>query len=118
MGTTLPDVSTYRPGFLRTLAGGMLLLLAGLALCATHAVQSGRERHAYAHGGAPAQYVHLVSGRTYWLAVSGGVKHLDAVGVQVSTLQCTAAAPGQAPGALEVTPQNKDSKATDQIASF
>jgi hypothetical protein len=83
-----------------------------------YAVQAGRERHAYAHGGAPQQFVHLVSGHTYWLAVPGGVKHLADVGVQVSALQCTAAAAGQAPGALPVTPQQRDTKAIDQIASF
>jgi hypothetical protein len=96
----------------------MLLVLAGLAFWAMYAVQSGRERHAYAHGGAPAQYAHLVAGKTYWLAVPGGVTHLDKVGVQVSTLECTGAGAGQAPGPLEITPQAKDSKATDQIASF
>jgi hypothetical protein len=106
------------PRYLRFLAGGALLVLAGVACWALYAVQAGREHRAYAHGGAPQRYVHLLAGHTYWLAVPGGVDHLDKVGVQVSALQCTAAAPGQTPGALSVSPQPQDSKAVDQIASF
>jgi hypothetical protein len=111
-------VSAPRSGYLRLLAGGALLVLAGVACWAMYAVQSGREHRAYAHGGTPRSYVHLVAGHLYFLAVPGGVKHLDKAGVQVSALQCTAAAPGQAPGALSITSQSRDTKAIDQIASF
>jgi hypothetical protein len=111
-------VSAPRAGSVRVLVGGIVLVLAGTACWALYGLQAGREHRAYAHGGPPPAYVQLTEGHTYWLSVPGGVRHLDEVGVQVSSLQCTAAEPGQTPGALSVTPQTKGTKATDEIASF
>lgn len=111
-------MSAPRAGSVRTLVCGIVVVLAGTACWALYAVQAGRERRAYAHGGAPPASVQLSAGHTYWLSVPGGVRHLDAIGVQVSSLQCTAAAAGQTPAALQITAQGKDTKATDEIASF
>jgi hypothetical protein len=101
----------------RTLIAGAILVLAGLAFWALYALQAGQERHAYTHGGAPPTYVRLVSGHTYWLSIPGGTQSETEQGLDPSTLQCTAAAAGQAPGALPVAAQ-ANSKAIDQIASF
>jgi hypothetical protein len=111
-------VSAPRAGSVRALVCGIVVVLAGTACWALYGVQAGREHRAYTHGGAPPAYVQLNAGHTYWLSVPGGVRHLDKVGVQVSSLQCTAAEAGQTPVALSVTPQSKGTKATDEIASF
>lgn len=103
---------------MRALVCGIVVVLAGTACWALYGLQAGRERRAYTHAGAPPAHVQLTARHTYWLSVPGGVRHLDKVGVQVSSLQCTAAGAGQTPGALSVTPQGKDTKATDEIASF
>lgn len=111
-------MSAPRPPSPRLLITGAALILLGLAAWALYAVQSGREPHAYTAGGDPPNYVKVAAGHTYRLAIPGGVKREIALGVQPSTLQCTAAAPGQAPGALPVTAAQTDTKATDEIGSF
>jgi hypothetical protein len=97
---------------------GALLILVGLAAWALYAVQAGTEKHSYTHGGPPPAYVQFVDGHTYWLAIPGGVDKEVEQGLDPAALQCTAAAPGQGAGALPIQPENGDSKATDQIASF
>lgn len=98
------------------LAGAVLVLL-GFLSWALYAVQSGNEAHSYA-GGAPPAYVRVTPGHTYRISIAGGLAREAQLGVQASTLQCTAAAPGQAPGALPVTAEQSTTKATDQIGSF
>ncbi len=100
------------------LVTGAALVLAGFASWALYAVQSGTETHSYASGGAPPAFVQVTAGHTYRVSISGGVKREAEFGVQASTLQCTAAAPGQAPGALPVTAEPTGTKATNQIGSF
>jgi hypothetical protein len=94
------------------------VVLAGTACWVLYGVQAGSERRAYTHAGAPPAYVQLSAGHTYWLSIPAGVRRLDKVGVQVSSLHCTAAEAGQPAAALSVSPQGKDTKATDEIASF
>lgn len=111
-------MSAPHAGSVRALVSGIVVVLAGTACWALYGVEAGRERRPYTHGGPPPAYVQLNARHTYWLSVPGGVRHLDKIGVQVSSLQCTAAEAGRAPAALSVTPQSKDTKATDEIASF
>jgi hypothetical protein len=111
-------VPAPRPASLRALVPGVVLVLAGLVSWALYAVQARAEQHSYTAGGNPPADVRIESGHTYWLAIHGGVQRETVLGVQPSTLQCTAAAPGQGPGALELVAQQKGTKATDQIASF
>jgi hypothetical protein len=102
----------------RLLVVGAVLLLAGFVSWALYAVQSGKEAHSFTSGGAPPAYVQVTPGHTYRIGIDGGVKHEAELGVQPSTLQCTAAAPGQAPGALPVTAEQNGTKAVNQIGSF
>ena len=111
-------MSAPRPASVRLLVTGTVLVLVGFLSWALYAVQSGREAHAYTAGDAPPAYVQVTAGHTYRISIAGGVKRETQLGVQASTLQCTAAAPGQAPGALSVTPEQTGTKATDQIGSF
>jgi hypothetical protein len=96
----------------------VLLVLLGLAFWALYALESASERHAYAHGGAPRTYVQVQARHRYWLAIPGGVPSEAAADVQPGSLRCTAAAAGQAPGALAVSAEQIGTKATDQIGSF
>jgi hypothetical protein len=111
-------VTAPRPTLPRILVTGTLLVLAGLASWALYAVAARTEPHAYARGEAPPATARLVQGHTYWISIPGGVRSEARLGLDPSALQCTAAAAGRSPGALKVTPQAADTKATDQIASF
>jgi hypothetical protein len=118
-GTTLSDVSAPRPAPPRALIAGTLLVLAGLAFWALFVKQSGGvEQHAYNRAGHPPSYAGVVTGKTYNIAIHGGVDREVALGLDPAQLTCTAARPGQVPGALNLVAENKDSKATNQIASF
>ena len=107
----------------RMLITGPLIVIAGLVCWALYVRATNSEHHAYAHGGNPPTYVRIEPGVTYGIAISGGVKREVALGLPPGTLQCTAAAQGQAPGPLQVTPEEqgtdvKDIKATDRIGFF
>jgi hypothetical protein len=97
---------------------GTVLVLAGLAAWALYVKTSGDEPHAYARGGKPPQYVEVKAGETYRIAIRGGVGAEALAGIAPADLSCTAAAPGQAPGALNLTDESTDTKATNDIASF
>jgi hypothetical protein len=111
-------MSDPRPATTRALFAGTLLVIAGLAFWALYVTQSGSERHSYTRGGSPPPTVRLVQGHTYWIAIPGGVAEEARRGIDPAALQCTAARPGQAPGALNIAPEQRDSKAIDRIASF
>ncbi|MDT4921737.1 MAG: hypothetical protein QOI15_2639 [Pseudonocardiales bacterium] len=97
---------------------GTVLVLAGLGFWALYVQASADEPHAYARGGAPPQYVRVEIGKTYRIAVRGGVATLAKAGLDPATLTCTAARPGEGPGALSLSFENKDTKATNDVASF
>jgi hypothetical protein len=104
---------------MRMLIAGTLLILAGLGCWALYVKDSGGgEHHSYNRAGRPPAYVELVAGKVYHLAVHGGVAREAELGVSPGALQCTAARPGQAATALEVTADKADTKATNQIGSF
>jgi hypothetical protein len=107
----------------RRLTAGAVLIVLGLLCWALYVRQAGHERHAYARGAAPPTYVHLTAGKTYRIAIHGGVSRELELHVSPSALSCTAARPGEAPGALSVTSEpapssGEDAKTTDQIATF
>jgi hypothetical protein len=93
-------------------------VIAGLASWALYVNQAGSERHSYSRGANPPTYVRLVAGNSYSIAIHGGVDREVQLGVDPSTLLCTAALPNQSPGALDVVTEQQDSKATDRIATF
>lgn len=97
---------------------GAVLILAGLGFWALYVQASADEPHAYARGGAPPQYVQVEIGKTYRIAVRGGVATLAAAGLEPGNLSCTAARPGQGPGALNLSFETNDTKATNDVASF
>jgi hypothetical protein len=96
----------------------VLLIIVGLLSWILYVVRAGDERHAYAHGGAPPDYVEVHSGHTYWIAIPGGVHTESDEGLDPSALRCTAAISGQGPTPLVLSAEGTQSKATDQIASF
>jgi hypothetical protein len=102
-----------------TAIAGAVLILAGLGCWALYVNASGHEPHAYARAGAPPQYVQVEIGKTYRIAIRGGVPAVAQAGVDIASLQCTAARPGAGPGALNLFIEDvNNTKATDDIASF
>jgi hypothetical protein len=95
-----------------------VLVLGGLAAWALYVQGSRDEPHAYARGGNPPAYVQVEIGKTYRIAVRGGVPAETRAGVAPDALTCTAARPGESPGMLNLTDENADTKATNDIASF
>lgn len=107
-----------RPIAPRPLSVGAILVFAGLAMWALYVQQSRGESHAYSPDGKPANYVQLVAGHTYSIAIHGGVAREAELGLDPAALQCTAARSGEAPGSLEVDAYDANTKATNAIASF
>jgi hypothetical protein len=101
-----------------TAVSGTLLVLLGLVAWALYVKTSGDEPHAYSHRGSPPGYVQVIAGHTYRIAIRGGVDEEVALGLDPASLACTAARPGEAPGALAITYQGADTKATNDIGSF
>jgi hypothetical protein len=111
-------VSEPRRTRLSAVVIGTALVLVGLGSWALYVQTSRDEPHAYARAGKPPEYVQVEVGKTYRIAVRGGIGTEAQAGVAPDSLNCTAARPGQSPGALNLTDENTDSKATDDIASF
>jgi hypothetical protein len=111
-------VSEPRRTRLGPVVAGTALVLFGLACWALYVQQSGDEPHAFARGGKPPAYVQVHAGGTYRIAVRGGVATEARAGIAPASLSCTAARPGESPGALKLTYETADTKATDDIASF
>lgn len=111
-------MSEPRRARLGVVVAGTVLVLGGLASWALYVQQSGNAAHAYARGGKPPAYVQVHAGGTYRIAVRGGVATEAQAGIAPASLHCTATRPGEAPGALRLTYENADTKATDDVASF
>jgi hypothetical protein len=78
----------------------------------------GSERLSYG-GGEPPAYVHLTAGRTYQLAVRGGIDAMDDEGIEQASIPCTVTfADGSPGGNLELTAEGADSRATNVFATF
>lgn len=116
--TTLLDVTAPRPITPRLLALGSVLVVIGLASWALYVKQSGGEAHAYNDSGKPANYVQLVAGKTYSIAIHGGVAREAELGIDPAALQCTVTRPGAGPASLHVQPQDASTKAINEIATF
>ena len=111
-------MSRPRPRTPAALIAGALLVVAGLGFWTLYVKQSGNGGHSYDRGGSPASSVRLVAGETYTISIHGGVDREVELGLDPAALQCTAALGGEAPGALDIVAQSRDSKATNEIASF
>lgn len=93
------------------------LVVAGLVLLAAFALLKGTEDHAYASGSPPTQ-VEVTAGRTYSLALPGGVTQVARALGDPSALACTITPDGEAGRQLAVAPVAFDTRALHQIASF
>jgi len=121
-GVEHAGVIAPRAALPQRLWAGLALVLVGLASWALYAVAAGRANTAYHPNGAPPQYVRLVGGHTYWIAVPDGIHRLRAAGLDPSKVICTAGRAGEAPGPLAVAAvvnsSTDDSKFVDRIGSF
>ena len=107
---------TPSPG--RRAVAAVVLVVAGLMLCALYRLTAGTERHSFSPGAVPPSTVRLTEGRSYQLAVAGGVKTLKDQGQDVSSPSCSYTVPGQAPAELTVQAEGADTKATNTVATF
>ena len=96
----------------------VVLVVAGLMFGALYRLTAGTERHSFSPGAVPPTTVRLTEGRTYQLAVAGGVKTLRAQGQDVSSPNCSYTRAGQAPSELTVQAEGADTKATNTVATF
>lgn len=97
---------------------GAVLVLGGLVAWALYVHKSGNEPTAFARDAKPPAYVQVKAGENYRIAVHGGVATEMKAGIPPESLTCTAARPGESPGALGLIYENADTKATNDIASF
>jgi hypothetical protein len=97
---------------------GLVLVALGMVLWALYRYTAGHEEHAYAPSGSSPHYAQLSSGKTYWLAIPGGVASEATAGLDPAALRCTATGPTGDDVSLSLATEHADSKATDQIASF
>lgn len=99
------------------LAVGVIALLGSL-------VSARHENLPYSAAAAAPRPAHVTSGRTYSLALPGGVTALTEHGVQTQSngtqvaLECTWTADGSAPQPLTLTAEAVDTKATNTVAHF
>ena len=106
------------------MATGLLLL--GLLSLALWRVLSGTEHQAFAKGATPAESYQVTAGKTYSLAVPGGVPALLNHGIQevsgksgtVLGLSCEWSVDGSANQILAISPESLDTKAETDVASF
>jgi hypothetical protein len=112
-------VTAPRPTSARFAVAGVLLVLLGLGFWTLYWLRSGTEDHSFSRNPIPPTDVHLTKGKTYDLAVPGGVPAEQSLGLDPASVQCTITASGAAGGTeLAVLPESATTKATNQIASF
>jgi hypothetical protein len=102
----------------RLAAPATLLVLLGLFLFGLAKVVSAGEHHSYVAGATAPSAVRVTEGRSYEISVHGGVPSLLARGVDIKTPQCTWSIGSAQAQALQVSPENDDTKATNTVASF
>ncbi len=94
------------------------LVIAAVLLGALSRILSGTEPHAYAKGVVAPNSARVTLGQAYTLSVPGGVKALQARGVDVSSGQCDWSVDGSASQALPVAAAGEFTKATNVVATF
>lgn len=97
---------------------GVVLTVIGLGAWLLHVLQSGNEQHSYAAGHTPPQYIRVDAGHTYSIAIPDGVSAETKQGLDPGHLACTMTAAGQTAGVLQVTAEDAQTKATNQIGTF
>ena len=119
-----PAADTRRPSRRGTIAVGLVLI--GFVCLGLWRVVGGSEHEAYAPGATPPESSKVTAGRSYSLAVPGGVQALRAHGIpEVSGqngstlgLTCEWSVDGSAHQSLTVNVESLDTKAITKVASF
>jgi len=102
----------------RKAVAATILIILGVGLAALALMAHGSERLSYG-GGQPPAYVQLTAGRTYQLAVRGGIDAMNDIGIEQASIPCTVTfADGSPGGYLELTAEGADSRATNVFATF
>jgi hypothetical protein len=96
---------------------GVVLLVLGAGLWVAYRLLAGTEPLSYAQG-APPETVQLVNGRSYALAIRGGVPAEQQLGIPPKALRCDVSGPRIGVRPLTLTPETVGTKAINQIASF
>ncbi len=96
----------------------VLLLLAGLSFAALYRILSGTEHHSFSASAVAPASARVTAGKTYDLAVAGGIRALKRRGANVASAECEWSSSGSAIQALSVAVEAGDTKATNQVASF
>jgi hypothetical protein len=95
-----------------------VLLLLGIGCAAGYRVAASGEHHSFAASGVPPASSEVTTGKTYFVAVPGGVDAFRRAGLDADHLQCQWAAPDAGAQLLAVVPLGSSTKATDAIATF
>lgn len=106
-----------RASVARAAAATGLIVLA-LLLGALFRILSGTEHHAFASGAVAPDSTHVTIGETYTLSAPGGVKALQARGIDVTRAQCEWSVNGSASQALTVTAAGPGTKAVNVVGTF
>jgi hypothetical protein len=102
----------------RRAAIAAVLLLVGVALAAGYRVVSGTQRQAFSVGAVPPSSSRVTEGKTYQLAVPGGVTALQKHRVNVTTPQCEWSLGGSGNQLLQVTASGPNTKAINVVGTF
>lgn len=94
------------------------LIIAALLLGALFRIVSGTEHHAFAKGVVAPDSTHVAIGDTYTLSAPGGVKALQARGIDVNRAQCEWSVNGSASQALSVVAAGQGTKAVNVVGTF
>ncbi len=99
-------------------AVAVAVLVAGLVLAALVRVVGGTEQHSWSPGAVAPEFARLTAGKTYQLAVPGGIKDLTDRGIDVTTPRCSYTVRGGTGRPLAVTAEGADTKATNTVGRF
>jgi hypothetical protein len=117
MAAVLDRSKAASPIARRAVVATMLLLL-GVGLAAAYRVVSGTQRQAFSVGAVPPTGSQVTEGKTYQLAVPGGVASLTKRGITITAPQCEWSVGGSGAQVLQVSPGGADTKAINVVATF
>jgi hypothetical protein len=97
---------------------GVALMFACILLFGIAGVLAGTERHSYVGGALAPNEVTVKEGSSYQISIHGGVKALIMRNINPTGLQCEWSSQGSGSQLLEISPEDRDSKATNMVATF
>lgn len=111
-------MSDSRPTTSRKAFAGLVLVFCGLVFWGVSRYAASGESHSFAPDIAAPTYVQVTAGRTYSLAVPGGVQAAATQGVAAKAVRCAVNRQDSPPTPLQTTLEADTTKATDRIATF